>query len=536
MQKSTLKITKEKFLKGKRGFAMKRNLKKRVISFILFFVMILGLTPIISLPVNAKNNGFLIEPTKDAVPINAIHIKTATELAAIGGEQSEGKYYVLDNDINLSDEWVPVDDFRGTFNGQGHSISNLYVLESSNRKYAGLFGSVIGNVKITDIAVNIGKQGINASSNNSEFYAGGLIGYIYGSNTTVTIENCYTTGNINASSSSSYGRAYAGGLIGSTYPYYSNFATPIITITIENCYTTGNVSALSSSSDACAGGLVARVEDIRITINNSYATGYISSSYEAGGLVGVGGAWTTIKNCYSTGDVFSYCLAGGLICTAVGTVIENCYAKGDITVANYDSSGYAGGLIGTCTGVAYISMSNRYSVIITNCYATGNVSASSSSLSTDTYAGGLIGYTYNASSASIKIVITNCYSKGNITVSASTPYAGGLIGYESNNLTLTGNYRYSTQIIQRLDENRNYVGGATNEIGTPLTDAQMKDKSSFNGWNFDTVWGINSDINNGYPYLTRVSQIAKGKAKKWRKMEKKRLKSVLPNKIIKIYN
>ena len=39
-----------------------------------------------------------------------------------------------------------------------------------------------------------------------------------------------------------------------------------------------------------------------------------------------------------------------------------------------------------------------------------------------------------------------------------------------------------------------------------------------------------------YDMLTRVSQIAKGKAKKWRKMEKKRLKSVLPNKIIKIYN
>jgi len=40
-------------------------------------------------------------------------------------------------------------------------------------------------------------------------------------------------------------------------------------------------------------------------------------------------------------------------------------------------------------------------------------------------------------------------------------------------------------------------------MGSPLTDAQMKDPDSYTGWNFRTLWHIDPEelINFGYPYL-----------------------------------
>jgi len=34
-----------------------------------------------------------------------------------------------------------------------------------------------------------------------------------------------------------------------------------------------------------------------------------------------------------------------------------------------------------------------------------------------------------------------------------------------------------------------------------LTTTQMKDPSNYNGWDFENIWGIDPDINDGYPYL-----------------------------------
>jgi hypothetical protein len=37
--------------------------------------------------------------------------------------------------------------------------------------------------------------------------------------------------------------------------------------------------------------------------------------------------------------------------------------------------------------------------------------------------------------------------------------------------------------------------------GTARSTAEMKQKSTYEGWDFDTVWGISSAINDGYPFL-----------------------------------
>jgi len=225
------------------------------------------------------------------IPANAIHIKTAEQLASIGGADSKGKYYVLDNDINLTKEWVPIDDFFGaTFDGQGYSINNLYVLKESKRQKAGLFGTISGDGRtIKNVCINIGKQGVNAFTDvSSDFvYAGGIIGdcLLLGK---IIIENCYVTGNI---SSTGY-YSYAGGLIGRCDAFYDD-----CTLILKNCYTIGNIFATTSDVFASAGGLIGICQNIWFTqefplttkIENCYAAGDVSAIAKygyAGGLIG----------------------------------------------------------------------------------------------------------------------------------------------------------------------------------------------------------------------------------------------------------
>jgi len=426
---------------------MQRTITKRVIGFILIFTMILSLVPTISLPVIAENegfinpvngvvgadftgitmpeakteyNGFMADPKKDTIPSNAIHIKTEAQLRAIS--YAEG-YYVLDNDIYLTAEWVPIYDFTGTFDGQGHSINNLYVLESSNRRNAGLFSSIDKNIIIKNIAVNIGTQGVTAFSSTllSASSVGGLIGYFESlSNATIIIDNCYVTGSIIAKHS--YYDNYAGGLIGSAISG-RDMNTTTTTITIRNSYTISDVTAGTS-----AGGLLGYNSDDKyetttqtsITIDNSYSISNVTATNGvAGGLIGYTSSnynatkIISIKNCYSNGNILSSYFTGGLIGSFVSNSydtltinisIENSYAVGDISTIGSFSETYAGGIVG--------AINSRYNRPITtvmeikNSYVACNVTALS-------YAGGFVG-SYSIFGTDI-VIIENSHMIGGIS-------------------------------------------------------------------------------------------------------------------------
>ncbi|MGD0784547.1 MAG: GLUG motif-containing protein [Sedimentisphaerales bacterium] len=176
-------------------------------------------------------------------------------------------------------------------------------------------------------------------------------------------------------------------------------------------------------------------------LENFTVSGTSGSDY-VGGLVG-SNYHGSISSCYSTGTVGdSYCGVGGLVGVNNGS-ISNCYSTG--VVSGYY---YVGGLVG-----------DYYGGSINNCYSTGNVTGRS-------YLGGLVGDNYDGN-------ISNCYSTGIVTGSSSL---GGLIGFKEG-----GNISSS----YFLD-----VAGPNNGYGTPLTDAQMKQQSSFVGWDFLNIWNI----------------------------------------------
>lgn len=144
--------------------------------------------------ITQENNVYTITDAND--------FKLFAEYVSDGNTDADAK---LNNDIDLSDicnenSWTPIGSesapYTGTFDGQGYSISGLYINCSLN--YCGLFGNLEGTVK------NLAVEGEIKTSIGS---AGGIVGY-NGNNG--TIENCIFIG-------STYGSIYSCGIAGSNY-------------------------------------------------------------------------------------------------------------------------------------------------------------------------------------------------------------------------------------------------------------------------------------------------------------------------------
>ena len=405
------------------------------------------------------SNGKFIAPIETPVA-GSIPISNRGELEAIANDLNAN--YHLTQDIDLSGkEWTPIGDnctdsdasrFTGTFDGQGHVISNLTI--TGGYKYAGLFGyasgAVIKNVGLEDTSINViqspsqpevayvggicGRSTAFVSncyntgsiSSSTELYydafAGGICGYsTY--NSSCSISNCFNTAAISSASSSSWSFAYAGGICG------------VSSCSISNCYNTGGISSSSSSSSyAYAGGICgfAELADSfgSYNINDCYNTGVILSStssyYSAysGGICGASADSASISNCCNTGAIFSSSLlsssrvayAGG-ICGLSASFVSHCYNTGAISsFSSSDSySAIAGGICGA-------SDSFYGTGIIGNCYNAGVILSSSSLYKA--YAGGICGACYN--------FIINCYNTSSISSSASSSsYTGGICGFAS---------------------------------------------------------------------------------------------------------
>ena len=201
--------------------------------------------------------------------------------------------------------------FNGTFDGNGHKITN-FTINGGTNYYIGLFGYLDqgGSVK------NLGIKDCNVSGSVS---VGGLVGWNEG-----TLTSCCATASVS-------GTEYlVGGLVG------SNGVGSII----SNCYSTGPVSG--SSGSQYVGGLVWQNDG---SIINCYSTGLVSGSYSyyVGGLVGQNDG--SISDCYSAGSVGSSFTVGGLVGYNYDGSISNCYSTGPVS-----GSSRVGGLVGYYAG------------------------------------------------------------------------------------------------------------------------------------------------------------------------------------------
>ena len=291
--------------------------------------------------------------TKD----NPYQIGSAEQLAKFRDKVNSGETdasAVLTDDINLNpnmdisedgtvttgnepDRWIPIgsiNPYRGTFNGDGHTISGLYINDSS-ADYQGLFGFVGSEGTVKDLGVSGSVSGNN--------YVGGIVG----NNLTGAVTNCAFSGTVSGNSS-------VGGVVG------DNISS------VTNSYNTGEVSGNSS-----VGGVVGNNEGR--SVENCYNIGEVSGSH-VGGVVGYNNG--PVKNCYNTGEVSGNSSVGGVVGDNLAGV-TNCYNTGKVTGPDSGTGNRVGGVVGLNSG------------IVENCYNTGKVSGPNSGNSNQV--GGVVG-------------------------------------------------------------------------------------------------------------------------------------------------
>ena len=246
-------------------------------------------------------------------------IFNASELQSISSNLSGN--YALANNIDLSgiSNFSPIGEstaFTGTFNGLGHTISNL--TENNSDDYAGLFGQVGGG----GVVENVGLVG-GSITDTSGSYVGGLVGFNYGG----SITDAYATGSV-SSSGGGILENDVGGLVG--YDQGS----------ITDAYATGSVSVSGTGGPVLVGGLVGYDQG---SISDAYATGNVnggSGTLSAGGLVGYISNGS-IADAYATGSVSGTDDLGGLVGYSYRSSIADAYATGSVTgTSNF------GGLVG----------------------------------------------------------------------------------------------------------------------------------------------------------------------------------------------
>lgn len=221
------------------------------------------------------------------------------------GNDYEGMTIKLTNDIVYDgvtvNNYTPIGInghyFRGTFDGNGHTISGIIV---SSQSYVGLFGLLEGNVQNVTVQ-NCSFEGYSGggiayslSAKNSgtkisncqvmdciiktEDEAGGIVTEV---NNNSMVVNCFANSKV---SGNGFGHWATGGIAG-----YSRGK-------IYNCSYMGSVT----NDKGYAGGICGYLEYNAAEIQNCFNAGVVSGKEgHVGGIVGYGGAATIVANCYT---------------------------------------------------------------------------------------------------------------------------------------------------------------------------------------------------------------------------------------------
>ena len=260
-----------------------------------------------------------------------------------------GSTVYLDSDLDFSEELSqqiqPIGTesnyFAGTFDGQGHTISN-FVMNSSS-EYVGIFGHSDGiTVKNVVIDSTCSITSSRVSSSYFDTCIGGIVGHCESWDRPLIIENTVNMAKISFSGSLSDASLYIGGIVGYIYSESeSDFY-------IRNCASYGSITDSGFGSYVHIGGILGKFNMY------VYGTCYIQNSFNYGEI-----------STESSDDDF-YLSIGGIAGEVDYTVIENCLNAGRISSIKTNN---IGSIIGT---VAY----GRVNIL--NCFWSSDIKFSAS--------------------------------------------------------------------------------------------------------------------------------------------------------------
>lgn len=388
-------------------------------------------------------SGTYDDPYKIREPIDLYYLSQLVNLEDYAYYGFSTAYYELMNDIDMQGEKLYVIGdctsdyayFAGTFNGNGHTISN-YVMDNKiidqstgadvYLPYVGLFGYAaavsgkspeIYNLNLKDFYIYVDAMHMDSMS-----IVGGVVGASIGANITA----CSAEGKIDVVAQNGY-FAYAGGIAGIHQSAYDEDST-IYYATVISCNSNVELNAISGYAYAfggIVGYMISDADKATALVLNSYSVGSVSGSMYAGGIVGKAESNTSIINCYSTGDVSS--------ASRISDSLHEDYAKS-----------YAGGI----TGYA------DYNSVISDCFALGTVYATSKDYKyvysnsnvgkeTDgkTFAGYLVGSLAQTNQVinSADCVMLNCYGSAD-KVTFNNDFFKNTLGWDSADWVFDGEY------------------------------------------------------------------------------------------------
>ena len=293
-----------------------KQINRRILSLLLALVLV----------------GTLAAPVL-AADSDVVHIQTSQDLVSLSrscsvDSWSVGKTVYLDADIDLAgSEFQPIPIFRGTFDGQGHTISGFSLSGSGNDR--GFFryvqpGATIQNLTVKGtvspsdrkdsigglVGVNRGKLlncsfigNVKAGSN-----VGGLVGY---NKATGQLINCSYSGTL-------LGEHYVGGIAGQNEGSIIrcrndgdiNITEVKTTIALHEV----NLSTIRSTENAPActdiGGIAGASSGILQSCTNTGDVGYEHVGYNVGGIAGRQSGW--LDSCVNSGTIRGRKDVGGI--------------------------------------------------------------------------------------------------------------------------------------------------------------------------------------------------------------------------------
>ena len=232
-------------------------------------------------------NGTLTDGTAQNTSANAVLVNDIT--VNTGVLTADG---TLASDVSGFKVWTPIGNFvnqyKGTFDGQSHTVSGLY-FDNSATDYVGLFGCIGSGGKITNVSVV-----------DSYFNGKDEVGGVCGRNNSASISNCYSAGAVSGSSS------FVGGVCG----FNDNG-------NISNCYSASAVIGNTYVGGVCGNNHSGET-------SNCYSVGSVRGGTDVGGVCGKTNNGT-ISNCYSVGAVSGPTSVGGVCGNNYFSTISNCY-------------------------------------------------------------------------------------------------------------------------------------------------------------------------------------------------------------------
>ncbi len=442
--------------------------------------------------------------------------------------QNPGGNYVLTRNIDLIGasaftrraigyvSVVNINRFQGSFDGQGHSLSNLNIegmystsIPSQNVGLAGLF-AWLTDAEIKNLALSGAASGAvdNSISNDEEYSTGFLAGRSSGN---------LTLSNLTISASVS-GYVRVGGLVG-----------VLQNVSATAVHVTGGVRGYSA-----VGGLFGHVSQSAIissSVNQSLIEAQSSpSGLSAGGFIGFG-EQIDINQSVNSGAVMGIAETGGFVGSAGVVTISTSVNSGAVSGGVFDqgtAGTHAAGLVGFALQAHFLQSANRGNVSMWGSIAGGLIgqatklsvdqSHNSAAITTrDGNTGGIVG---RVSFLDVK----NSYNSGQVVANT---FLGGIASRVTNTARIETTYnigtlsqspqwsisRWLTPAVTDIDGIMAFGSGSvsssytippSSKVGTS-TVLELRMKATYAAWDFVSVWGFDCNDAIATPKLRALS-------------------------------